>query len=81
MRKCTPIALTLILGGLYGCNGDALQQEKREADRSALELEDAQRDRDADKAEIDQLKAQVQQLQDQLRDATAAKSATTEVAK
>jgi septal ring factor EnvC (AmiA/AmiB activator) len=55
--------IALSLAGVYGCGSDAAREEKRDADRTAMQLADVERDRDADKAEIDQLKSQLQDLQ------------------
>jgi septal ring factor EnvC (AmiA/AmiB activator) len=65
MRTWTCIASILILAALAGCNNDAKIQAKRDQDRMEIQLEQAQNDRDADKAEIDQLKAQLSAANDQ----------------
>jgi predicted RNase H-like nuclease (RuvC/YqgF family) len=57
------LALALVLAGLYGCSGDAQRDAKRAQDRSAIQLADAQRQHDADTAQVVDLKAQLQDLQ------------------
>jgi peptidoglycan hydrolase CwlO-like protein len=57
------LGLVGLLAGLYGCTSDAARDEKRDADRTAMQLADVERDRDADKSEVDQLKTQIQDLQ------------------
>jgi chromosome segregation ATPase len=59
MRNWTWIGSALVLATLYGCNGDAQRDAKREQDRAEMKLEDAERQRDANEAQIDQLKVQL----------------------
>jgi len=63
MRTWMWLAFALVLAGLYGCNSDAKRDAKRDQDRAAIELANAEREQDADKAQIDDLRTQLQDLQ------------------